>query len=113
MVRLLKKGKKRATREQLAELKLPHPQVWDKKWRLLIFDIPEKSRVARDVLRCKLKDLGMYNFQRSVFAYPYDCREELEFVTDCYRLSDLTTYAEVGYIDIDRELRSYFHFPKK
>ena len=108
MIRLLKKGEHRLQTANLRTLELPRPARWDKKWRLFIFDIPEKVRVSRDLLRGKLKELGLYNIQRSVFVYPYDCREELEMVTEHYGVTKFATYAETNFIDIDRELRNHF-----
>lgn len=112
MLKLLKKGKRKLRNAQLENIKLPRALKWDRKWRLLIFDIPEKSRIARDLLRMKLKELGMYNIQRSVFVYPYDCRGELAFISQHFGVDKYTTYAEVGYSDIDRELRRYFKIKK-
>lgn len=108
VARLLKKSRKRLKRILLEDLKLPQGLKWDGKWRLYIFDIPEKYRSARDTLRAKLKSMGMYNIQRSVFAYPFDCREELEFLGEYYEVSDYSTYVETSYSDIDKELRKYF-----
>lgn len=108
LVRLLKKGKKRRDVYQLQEVKLSVGKSWDKKWRLLIFDIPEESKVARDLLSRRLKELGMYNIQRSVFIYPYDCRKELEFITEYYHLSKYTFYGEISYFEIERELLRFF-----
>lgn len=112
VVKLLKKGKRKLRNAQLETMKLPKASKWDKKWRLLIFDIPEKFRIARDLLRMKLKELGMYNIQRSVFAYPYDCRGELAFISQHFGVDKYTTYAEVSYSDIDQELRNYFNIKK-
>lgn len=109
MIRLLKKADRRLKSIMFEDLTLPRPAKWDGKWRLFIFDIPEKSRLARDLLRRKLKDLGMYNIQRSVFAYPYDCRTELDFLGKHYGIERFTTYAEVSYSDLDKELRKFFH----
>lgn len=54
---------------------------WDEKWRILIFDIPEKSRNARDTLRNKLSSLGLGLFQKSVWVSPYDViREVTDFL---------------------------------
>ena len=74
-----------------------------------MFDIPEKSKLARNLLRRKLKNLGMYNIQRSVFAYPHDCRQELNFIAEHYGIGKYCTYAEVSYSDIDKELRKFFN----
>lgn len=108
LVRILKKGQARYREIQMANLRLPKNAKWDGKWRLFIFDIPEKIRSRRDSLREKLKNLGLYNIQRSVFVYPFDCRKELEFVADYYGLARFTTYGELSYTDIDKELKKYF-----
>lgn len=107
-VRLLKKANRRLGGILFEDLILPKENKWDGRWRLFIFDIPEKYRLARDMLRRKLKELGMYNMQRSVFVYPYDCRKELEFLSDYYGIAKYATYVESNHIDIDRQLRKYF-----
>lgn len=54
---------------------------WDGKWRILIFDIPEKSRLKRDYLRRKLYDIGFGHLQKSVWVSPFDIiREVQEFL---------------------------------
>lgn len=53
-------------------------QKWDGKWRLVIWDVPEKRRVARDLLRFKLKQLGFQRLQKSVWATKKNCTIELK-----------------------------------
>jgi len=108
LVKLLKKGLKRKRHADLQELKLPKPSSWDKKWRFYIFDISEKAKNERDQLTRTLKTLGMYHVQRSVFAYPYDCRAELEQVGRYYKVSSDATYIESDFTDISRELKKHF-----
>lgn len=45
-------------------------QSWDKKWRLVTFDISESNREFRDSIRHSLKELGFKKFQRSVWVSP-------------------------------------------
>lgn len=40
---------------------------WDGQWRIVIFDIPEKRRIARDLLRNRLKEWGFTQKQKSVW----------------------------------------------
>lgn len=47
-------------------------QKWDRKWRIVIFDIAEVSRRIRDLLRLKLKELGFGMLQESVWITPHD-----------------------------------------
>jgi len=48
----------------------------DGKWQMIIFDIPEKKRYLRDLLREHLVFLGYKLFQQSVWVCPYDTFEE-------------------------------------
>ncbi|MCR4306178.1 MAG: winged helix-turn-helix transcriptional regulator [Candidatus Daviesbacteria bacterium] len=41
---------------------------WDRKWRIVVFDIPEKKRQVRDILRSRLKLWGFTPWQQSVWA---------------------------------------------
>ena len=111
-VKILEKGRRRYKEIEMANLQLPRSRKWDGKWRLYIFDIPEDMRAQRDYLRRKLKTLGLFNIQRSVFAYPFDCQKELKFVGEYYDIEKFTTYAEVSHTDIDRELTKHFKVNK-
>lgn len=53
--------------------------AWDKKWRLVIYDIPEKKKSARDCLRKYLIDLGFGRVQDSCWVSPYDFSSEVYF----------------------------------
>ena len=45
---------------------------WDRKWRVVIFDIAEVEKKRRDQLRGKLSELGFGMLQESVWITPYD-----------------------------------------
>ncbi|OGZ18254.1 MAG: CRISPR-associated endonuclease Cas2 [Candidatus Nealsonbacteria bacterium RBG_13_37_56] len=75
---------------------------WDGKWRLVIFDIPEKKRRGRDALRDKIREVGFYELQKSVFVFPYECKDEIDFIIEFF---DLRKYVRFGILDsIDNEL---------
>lgn len=50
---------------------------WDRKWRIVVFDIPEKSRKTRNYLRAKLCELGFGMLQESVWISPFDILDDL------------------------------------
>ena len=50
---------------------------WDGAWRVVIFDIEEKSRHVRNLLRTKLKSLGFAMWQESVYITPHPVTEEM------------------------------------
>ena len=47
-------------------------------WKLVIFDIPEKHKYVRTVLRAKLKQLHFKKWQNSIWASPYILEAEIE-----------------------------------
>lgn len=83
---LTKEGKKKALEYKLDELKIKKPDKWDKKWRVVIFDIPEKKKKAREALRSKLKELGFKELQKSVFIHPYPCEDEIDFINEVFEI---------------------------
>ncbi len=50
----------------------------DNVWKLVIFDIPEKHKYVRTVLRAKLKQLHFKKWQNSIWACPYKIDPEIE-----------------------------------
>lgn len=50
---------------------------WDQKLYLIVYDIPEKKKMARETLRDYLKKIGCGMLQNSVWITPYDPREVL------------------------------------
>ena len=47
-------------------------------WKLVIFDIPEKQKYVRVVLRAKLRALHFQKWQNSIWISPYELDEEIE-----------------------------------
>ncbi len=47
-------------------------------WKLVIFDIPEKHKYVRTVLRAKLKQLHFKKWQNSIWVSPYALDDEIE-----------------------------------
>lgn len=80
-------------------LELPQFKTWDRKWRLVIFDIPEKNKKERAALSKKLKDIGFYPIQKSVFIYPYDCRDEIDFICEFLLINRYVNYCVVESLD--------------
>ena len=86
-ISLTPEGRKRAGILQIDKLKITRPKRWDRKWRLLMFDVPQKRKIYREALRGKLKELGFLPLQKSVWVYPFECRAEMELLQDFFGLS--------------------------
>lgn len=102
-------GKKRVLEFNIDEIKIKHAIVWDKKWRVVFFDIPEKKRRARDALRSKLKELGFCELQKSIFVFPFECKDEIDFIVEFFEIRRYVRYAEMMNISNEAELKLHFN----
>jgi CRISPR-associated endonuclease Cas2 len=109
IIRLTEKGRTRALKYKIEDMKIPVPKIWDKKWRLVMFDIPNRKTLARDVLRDKLKELGFYKLQKSIWIYPYECKNEIDFIKEIYEVSPYVKMAVVEKIDDEEKYLSFFN----
>ena len=106
-IKLTNRGRARALEYAFVKLKLPTKKKWDRKWRLVLFDIPETKKKTRDALRRKLKNLGFMEFQKSVFIYPYPCADEINFVINFFNIHENVFYLEAP-IAPDNQFRTHF-----
>ncbi|MBU2595854.1 hypothetical protein KJ713_03430 [Patescibacteria group bacterium] len=81
-IELTVKGKGYLKNVALDKLKIKRPKKWDGKWRVVIFDIMEKRHSNRDSFRERLKGLGFYPIQKSVYVYPFDCAKEITEISE-------------------------------
>ncbi|MDO8474009.1 MAG: hypothetical protein Q7S62_00420 [bacterium] len=104
---LTKKGKLKALTFHFEHLKIKK-ENWDGKWRLVIFDIPEKIRAGRNALRRKLRDLGFYELQKSALIFPYACEKELKFIIEFFGMRRFVRVCIVQSIDNEPHLKRVF-----
>lgn len=107
-LRLGSGGRARAQKITLAELSIPRPRKWDRKWRVVFFDVPETKRLGRNKLVAKLKDLGFYQLQKSIWVHPFPCLIEIEFIKQAYSLGSYVSLAEIDKIDRHAQLVRHF-----
>jgi hypothetical protein len=101
-------GRKRVLMYKIDEIKLKRENKWDGHWRVVIFDIPQKLKIARDLFVRKLKEIGMYPLQKSVYVYPFECKDELDFIIEYFGLRPYVRYGLLKEIDNDIHLRKIF-----
>ena len=106
---LTENGRKKALKYKIDEIKIKIPNKWDKKWRIVIFDIPEKKRRAREALRMKLKELGFKELQKSVFVFPYECRDEIDFIVEVFEIRNCVRFLMVDSFTNEEELKLKFN----
>lgn len=108
VIEFFKEGTYEVYKYKIKELMIKKPKKWDKKWRIVIFDIPEKKKVARNILRRKLEDLGFAFLQKSVFVYPYPCQKEMVFLIKILELEPYVVFIEADYISRQKHLARKF-----
>lgn len=105
---LTQKGMKRLEKIEFDEIEIYKPKTWDKKWRLIMFDIPESERYSREQFVDKIKELGMQLLQQSVWVHPYHCKEEISKVAERFCIAEWITYIETSHIDNEKHLMYRF-----
>lgn len=105
--RLSEKGREKIKKFIFDEFFIKKPKEWDKKWRLVIFDIPESKNKARCALRRKLKDLGFYQCQKSAWVHPFPCLEEIEFLKDTFNIKP---FVKLFLVDEMTDGKVLYHF---
>jgi hypothetical protein len=104
---LTDKGQQELLKYQLREKRIKSGR-WDKKWRIVIFDIAEKRRSARDRIRIDMKVFGFEKLQDSVWVYPYECEEVISLLKTRYKAGKELVYIVASDIENDMRLRKTF-----
>lgn len=108
IVTLTKNGKHRILRYSVEDLAIEKPPSWDGLWRLVMYDVHERSKVLRDVFRQALKSLGFYQLQESVWIYPHPCEEQITFLREFYGVGTEVIYVVARKLEDDQPYRTFF-----
>ena len=105
---LTPEGESFLRRWQFADFKLEKPKKWDKKWRVMIFDIPETKRKIRNNLTLLFRQAGIHRLQNSVWIYPYDCEDIITLLKTDFGVGKYLLYMIVDELENDRYLQEEF-----
>ena len=109
-VRLTDKGEKILDIERRRlDLVNNKPKKWDGRYRLVIFDIPEKRKKVREHLRFEMQEIGFLRIQDSVWIYPYDCEEFIALLKADMHIGKDVLYAVIEEIENDARIRKHFN----
>lgn len=108
VVEITNEGQKRVLEYNLDEMKLKVSKKWDGWWRIVMFDVPESKKVARDAMSRKIRELGLYPIQKSVFVSPYLCKNEIDFIGEFFDVREHIIYIMAKEIEGVRKLKEHF-----
>ena len=109
--RLTRAGEQALKLETLRDAGARKPKRWDKRWRVVIFDIPERRRTIRVRLRRFMDEFGFVRLQDSVWVYPYDCEDLIALAKAKFRVGLDVLYMIVEQLENDKHLRGHFALP--
>lgn len=108
VVKLTSLGRKKILKYSLEHLEIKRPRFWDRKWRLVIYDVPNSKRRAGDKLNRILSRLGMDRLQKSVFLCPFPCEDEVKFLREYLEIGDNVWLLTVSNFENDGAFKEYF-----
>lgn len=113
-VRLTKQGRQAlAMHSEKMRIIAKKPKKWDERYRLVMFDVPERRKWARDLLRREMREVGFLRVQDSAWLYPYDCEEFISLLKADLHIGKDVLYAVVDSIDNDVWVRKHFNLPSR
>lgn len=108
VIKLTEAGKEKLIKYKIEEMVLQKPKKWDKKWRIVMFDIPEEYKVNRDTLSGKLKQLGFYRMQKSAWIWPYSVEDEITFLKEVYEIRPFVNLITAERVENEIKYLKYF-----
>ena len=107
-ISLTEEGRNIYLRFNYQNLKIKPPKIWDRYFRMIVFDIPENKRSSRDSLRNKLKELNCVKYNDSVWVYPFPCEDEINFIANYWKVGKYVQFVLVKDLTNREKLESYF-----
>jgi len=108
--RITEKGE-RMLQMETEKVAIAKKRRWDRRWRVVTFDIPERRKSVRVSLRRFMQEYGFVRLQDSVWIYPYDCEDLIALAKANFRIGADVLYMIVERLENDKHLREHFGLP--
>ena len=82
--------------------------IWDGKWRVVIFDVPEDKKDYRDTFRRKIQSWNFKQIQKSVYAFPFECAKEITQISFHIGVTKFVTVMIAEIIQGEEEILEHF-----
>ena len=107
-VKPTKIGEQQAQKYVLDDIFIKIPKKWDKKWRVVIFDIPTEKQKGRLALLAKLRELRFIMLQKSVWVHPFECYSEVAVLAKAFEVDRHLNYLTCADVSAGDYLRDEF-----
>lgn len=98
-----------AIEQEKTRLMAAHKKRWDKRYRIVMFDISQKRKPDRERVRMFIRECGFLRLQDSVWVFPYDCEELITLLKADMRIGKDVLYAVVESIENDGWIKKHFN----
>lgn len=108
IIKITSQGRQKVLRMALNDLEIKKPKIWDRRWRLVSFDLPETMAKTRKVLVEYLSAWRFYPLHKSVYLHAYPCLKEVDFLREYLGIGKFVRTFTIIEIENDRQFRSFF-----
>lgn len=108
VIKITEEGRQKILKFALEELTIKKPKLWDQKWRLVSFDLPEKLATKRKIFAEYLHVWGFYPLHKSVYLHAYPCLKEIDFLREYLEISEYVRLFKVEEIENDELFKDFF-----
>lgn len=107
-IKLTKKGKELQKQSEIGKIEISQPKKWDRVWRLISYDIPEKKKRERVWFQRSLKQLDFYKIHESLWVYPFKCEEEVAVIADYLGVNKYVVFMITDHLPKQEKIQKIF-----
>lgn len=107
-MKITNKGRQKVLRLALDSLEIKKSKIWDRRWRLVSFDLPEKRASIRKILVEYLLDWGFYPLHKSVYLHAYPSFKKVDFLREYFGIGEYVRMFTITEIENDRQFKDFF-----
>lgn len=108
IVKITNQGRQKVLKHALDILAIEKPKIWDGKWVLVSFDLPEKMAKIRKILVEYLSLWNFYPLHKSVYLHAYPCFKEVDFLREYLGVGGHVRIFTVVQIENDKQFKEFF-----
>lgn len=108
-IKLTKRGRELLQEISLSKINIEMKDEWDEIWHLVSYDIPKTHNKERDILRDFLKRNDFYQIQASLWALPFECKEEVAVVSKHLRILDFVILMTTNHLPDQAKMEEYYN----
>lgn len=111
LIQLSVKGIHRLQLAEVRRVAINEPALWDKKWRMVTYDVPRSLSTKRRLFTRELERLGFTMVRESVWFHPYPCFDELANLAAYCGIVRYVTFGEIDRIDMVTKDKLHHAYP--